>query len=212
MLIGKPSSLIGKPSSISGKMYPNSNYFEMYNIDASLPDVLFWDYGYAYIILKVCQDGGFWSEGCIKSIASCCDAFIMGMPAHLKESEEILVSNGNGIDTYSNELTCHHVNCAQVTSEIYGVHGRVLLFYDAWNHLRLCDELSSHIVALESELAALKRYPKSKLSRYSPYFSITKHQNDNGFDYIIDVVKAEKLRKRKGFYLFILNRHGIRPF
>ena len=47
---------IGKFDPASGRMYPNSNYFGMYHLDPSLPDVLIWDYGYTYLILKICRD------------------------------------------------------------------------------------------------------------------------------------------------------------
>ena len=58
---GKPrnkSKAIGKFDVNSGKMLPNNNYFELYNIDSSLPDVTVWDYGYSYIVLKSCRDTG----------------------------------------------------------------------------------------------------------------------------------------------------------
>jgi transposase len=151
--------------------------------------------------VKMVLDGGFWSEECIKSLNKCCSAFTVGMPVYLKESEKILAEYSAGIEIYANELTYRHIYCTQVNIEIYGVAGRVLLFYDSLNHLKLCDELSDYIDKLNSELAELKRYPKSKLSRYSPYFTIAKHENDSGFDYAVDIDKVEMLRKTKGFFL-----------
>jgi hypothetical protein len=35
-------------------MYPNSNYFELYNIDPAFPDIDVWDYGYSNLVLTVC--------------------------------------------------------------------------------------------------------------------------------------------------------------
>ena len=58
---GKPrnkSKAIGKFDVGSGKMLPNSNYFDLYHVDPSLPDVAVWDYGYSYLVLKVCRDMG----------------------------------------------------------------------------------------------------------------------------------------------------------
>ena len=47
---------IGKFDPASGKMFPNHNYFEMYHVDPTLADVTVWDYGYSYLVLKVCRD------------------------------------------------------------------------------------------------------------------------------------------------------------
>jgi transposase len=151
--------------------------------------------------VKMVLDGGFWSEECMESLHSLCDAFTVGMPAYLKDSEEILAAHGDGIEKYANELVGRQVYCVPVETEIYGVPGRVMLYYDPWNHLNLCNELSDKINRLSAELDALKRYPKSKLSRYTPYFVITKHESDNGFDYMVDTDKVEQIRKNKGFFL-----------
>jgi hypothetical protein len=144
-------------------------------------------------------DGGFWGEESIKSLHSFCDAFTVGMPAYLKESEKILAAHGEGIETYTNELDTRLVYCVPVQTDLFGVPGRVMLYYDASNHLHLCYELSTYIERLKSELAALKRYPKGKLSRYSPYFVITKH--DSGFEYHVDIDKVEAARRSKGYFL-----------
>ena len=53
---GKPrnkSKSIGKFDIATGKMFPNNNYFELYQANPALPDVSVWDYGYSYIVLKV---------------------------------------------------------------------------------------------------------------------------------------------------------------
>ena len=58
---GKPrnkAKAIGKLDVDSGKMFPNNNYFDLYNIDPALPDIDVWDYGYTYLVLKVCRDMG----------------------------------------------------------------------------------------------------------------------------------------------------------
>jgi transposase len=61
--------------------------------------------------------------------------------------------------------------------------------------------MSNHINRLKAELTALTRYPKSKLSRYTPYFVLTKHEQDSGFDYAVDTDKVEKMRESKGYFL-----------
>ena len=58
---GKPrnqSKSIGKFDEPTGKMYPNSNYFALYNIEPTYPEIKVWDYGYSYLLLKACRDMG----------------------------------------------------------------------------------------------------------------------------------------------------------
>ena len=153
------------------------------------------------IRVKMVLDGGFWSEECLSSLHSLCDAFMVGMPAHLKEAEDMIATHGGGIEKYSNELVSRQIYCVPINAELSGISGRIMLYYDPWNHLSLCNDLSERINRLSAELAILKRYPKSKLSRYTPYFTITKHKEGNGFDYTVDEDKVEALRKIKGFFL-----------
>jgi hypothetical protein len=49
---------IGKFDAASGKMLPNSNYFEFYNISSDMREVDVWEYGYSYLVLKICRDMG----------------------------------------------------------------------------------------------------------------------------------------------------------
>ena len=41
-----------------------------------------------------------------------------------------------------------------------------------------------------------------------PYFKITKHENDSGFDYAVYVEKVEECRRRKGFFLLFSTDMG----
>jgi len=151
--------------------------------------------------IKAVLDGGFWSKECFKSLNAFCDTFTVGMPIFLKDSGNIISIYGRSIEQYANETRTKHVYCIPVPAELYDVSGRILIYYDSWNHLSQCDELSSRIDRLKSELSALKRYPKEKLSRYTPYFTIDKHEHDSGFDYQVDTKKVEELRKNKGYFL-----------
>ena len=151
--------------------------------------------------VKMVVDGGFWDENCLASLHGLCDAFTVGMPAYLVESRALLASHGADIANYANELSSPGVYCALVDFEVGSIAGRALLYFDSQNHVSLCGELSERINRLKSELAALKRYPKSKLNRYTPYFALTRHENDSGFDFEVDVEKVEKARKGKGYFL-----------
>ena len=151
--------------------------------------------------VKMVLDGGFWSQKSLINLKEFCETFIIGMPGNLTESAMILAENGDDIEKYSNKLTNHHIYCIPVTTEICGVVGRVLLYFDSQSHVSQCAEMSEYIDRLKAELYRLKRYPKSKLKRFSPYFIITKHDNDSGFDYVINTANIEKMRKSKGYFL-----------
>ena len=151
--------------------------------------------------VKMVLDGGFGGGECYASLSDLCDSFIIGLPAYLKESQNILDSCGGDIANYANELSVPYTYCVTVDAVIQNVPGKAMLYFDAWNHIHLCNELSERINRLKAELATLKRYPKSKLKRYEPYFAITRHESGSGFDYSVDAEKVDSLRKHKGFFL-----------
>jgi hypothetical protein len=90
----------------------------------------------------------------------------------LKQSAAILAENAGGIDQYANELPGHHISSIAVPTEICGVKGRARLYFDPQSRASQRAELSERIERLKGELSALKRYPKSKLKRFSPYFLV----------------------------------------
>jgi transposase len=161
--------------------------------------------------VKMVVDGGFWMEGCLNSLHELCDSFIIGMPPHLVESQSIITAHGDNIVNYENELTVPHTYCVPVNVNIGSVAGKALLYFDHYNHVQLCNELSEKINRLKAELASFKRYPKSKLKRYEPYFILTKHEIGGGFDYSIDIQKVEAARKRKGFFLIFTTDMASTP-
>jgi transposase len=58
---GKPrnkAKAIGKVEVESNKMIPNSNYYEIFNINPVLPDINIYNYGYTYLINKISIDMG----------------------------------------------------------------------------------------------------------------------------------------------------------
>ena len=260
---------IGKFDPESGKMYPNNNYYDIYHLDHSLPDISVWDYGYSYLVLKVCRDSGLFD--CLSQTfgRNAMDIIIMAaymiregnsmdgiddwqqrnyFPGvdHLLTSQtsskkfasititkqneffkhwiKVAMESGSvcydvtSISSYSQEIASVEPGynrdgenlaqynlgmfCNEVTKvPLYGIPGRVLIYYDPYNHINQCNEISNRINRLKAELAALVRYPKKKLSRYTPYFVLTKHEQDSGFDYAVDTDKVEKMRERKGYFL-----------
>jgi len=149
--------------------------------------------------VKMTLDGGFWGKQCFVALNELCAAFTVGMPASLSESKAILEDHAHAIENYANRLDMPHTYCTTVETEIWGIPGKALLFFDAMSRVQLCEELSELINRLKAELAELKRYPKNKLKRYEPYFIVKKR--GGGFDYAIDTHKVDKLMKRKGLFL-----------
>ena len=155
--------------------------------------------------VHIFMDGGFWSGECIQSLARGCDAFTMGMPACLTDAQQAMEQCRGRIERYANELPDSHIYCMEIPATLYGVAGKILVYYDTWNHVNLCSELSESIARMEAQLKNCRRYPKSRLNYYSRYFRITKHETDSGFDYEPDMEKIEGLRKNKGFFLLFTN-------
>jgi transposase len=149
--------------------------------------------------VKMVMDGGFWDENCLASLHGLCEAFTVGLPTHLKESQKIIETYGRRIENYANKIGIPHTYCIPVETTVWGVKGKAFLYFDSLSHAHLTNEMSELIDRLSAELAAIKKFPKNKLKRYSTYFCITK--NDSGFEYSVDVEKVEKIRRQKGFYL-----------
>ncbi len=151
--------------------------------------------------VKMVVDGGFMDKRCLASLSDLCDGFIAGLPTHLKESQSIVDAYGSDVYNYANELNVPHIFCKAVDCKIQGVSGKVLLYFDALNHVFLCNELSERINRLKAELSTLKRYPKNTLKRYERYFTITKHEQGSGFDYEVKAAEVEKIRRSKGLFM-----------
>lgn len=161
--------------------------------------------------VKMVLDGGFWSEECIQSLSGFCEAFTIGMPAYLKEAQRALSHCRHGIETFANEVPGFHIYCVQEEREVHGVTGKILVYYDPWNHACQCSELSDYIRRLEKELQGFKRYPKSRLKRYLPYFDIIRHESDNGFEFRINIDKVDALRGEKGYFFLFTTQMDAEP-
>ena len=80
---------IGKYDPATGKMYPNKNYFEMYQVDADHYTVSVWEYGYTYIALKVCREMG---------LFNCLDAAFGPKAVEIAMIAIYIVHEGNVMD------------------------------------------------------------------------------------------------------------------
>ena len=64
--------------------------------------------------VKMVLDGGFWSKEASRDLNGLCEAFTVGMPAALKESEKAISELGQNIARYVNELSNHRTYCVQI--------------------------------------------------------------------------------------------------
>jgi transposase len=152
--------------------------------------------------VKLILDGGFMSEDCFKNLNNLCSTFTIGVPSFLDISKKMIEEYRNSINRYVNKLDIQEdIFCIQKPTSIYGVSGKLMLFFDLSNSTKLCQELSERITQLSKELSDLKRCPVSKLKRYEKYFVITKHTSDSGFDFNVDNDVVDQLRMKKGFFL-----------
>ena len=159
--------------------------------------------------IKFVVDGGFISQECIYNLNTHSKAFTIGIPAYLGIAVEMLKSHSQGIEKYANKLIDKDIYCVSKHLEYHGASGRLMLFYDPMNHAQLCNEISERIRSLSIELSALKRYPAKRLKRYTQYFRLTKHADDNGFDFVVDADKVDLLRQYKGFFLIFSTDNEI---
>ena len=159
--------------------------------------------------IKFVVDGGFVGEECIRNLSTHSRAFTIGIPAYLNIAVDMLKSHAQGMERYANKLSGKNMYCVDKSFAYYGVSGRLMLFYDPMNHAQLCNEMSERILALSAELSGLKRYPASRLKRYTHYFRIIRHEVDTGFDFAVDADKVDALRQYKGFFLIFSTDHGI---
>jgi transposase len=151
--------------------------------------------------VKFVLDGGFVNEDSFQNLRDCATAFTMGIPAYLDIAKQMIAEHPTGIDSYANKVADRELYCVEQPETLYGIDGRLLLFYDPMAHAQLCNEMTERINGLKAELSAFKRYPKAKLKRYSDYFIITKRSSDSGFDFAPNTENIDKLRFRKGFFL-----------
>jgi len=162
--------------------------------------------------IKMVLDGGFWSQNCLTTLFGCCDNFTVGMPPSTAEAKKMIEDCGNGIQSYANELNGYrHIYSRQSEITMYGISRKMILYFDAYRHLTECEMLTNYIEKLKAELKKLKRYPKNKLERYTPYFTITKHDSGGGFDFAVDSIKVDAARKSKGFFLLFTTDINVTP-
>ena len=49
---------IGKVAWEPGKMFPNENYYTLYQVAPLYANIDVWDYGYSYLVMKISRDIG----------------------------------------------------------------------------------------------------------------------------------------------------------
>jgi len=154
--------------------------------------------------ITIVLDGGFWSKRCITNLFEHSEAFTVGRPGYLQVAKDTVSKYRGDVKTYANQLLEYpNIYCVENNKTIWGIKGKILLYFDSQAHVNGCAELMARLERLKEELYSLKRYPKGKLKKYQPYFRMT--QKGNGFDYEVDTDKVERLRSRMGFFLLFSN-------
>jgi transposase len=161
--------------------------------------------------VKLVLDGGFISLECFAGLREVCKEFTIGIPACLDISRIMIVAHVLDINQYANKLAGQEIFCVQESKLIHGVEGKLMLYFDPQSHSQLCRELSERIELLSAELSALKRFPKSRLSRYDKHFTLTKHEDDSGFDFCVNTDEVDKMRQTKGFFLIFTTDMLAKP-
>ena len=102
-----------------------------------------------------------------------------------------------------------HLQAMEMAGTVHQTKGRILVFYSE----RIADEenrsLDKELMRLEAELKAMKRPPKG--SRYRQYFTITKREADDGFDFALDLPAIRDRMKYHGFFLFFTTDRTLTP-
>lgn len=76
------------------------------------------------------MDSGFWSKECIQSLAQACNTFTLRMPTYLTDTEQVIEQCQDQIERYTNELPDYNIYCREISSVLYGVAGRIMVYYN----------------------------------------------------------------------------------
>ncbi|MDR3204569.1 MAG: hypothetical protein LBV23_07470 [Deltaproteobacteria bacterium] len=161
--------------------------------------------------VKVVLNGGLISQESFSSLSKLSKAFTIGLSTNLDISKEMISSHLHDINMYPNKLPGLEIFCLQQQTSIYGISGKLMLYFDPQNQSQLCSELSERIEQLSAELSKLKRCPVNKLSRFSKYFEIVRHDKGNGFDFKVDNDAVNKMMETKGFFLIFTTDMLAKP-
>jgi transposase len=161
--------------------------------------------------VKLVLDGGFISKDCFVSLDKLCFDFTIAIPSKFKISRDMIKARGKSINNCANKLPKQEIFCVQHPTAIYGVDGKLMLYFDQQNHAILCKELSDWIERLADELSALKRFPVINLKRYAKYFIINKNDDGSGFNFEVNNKAVNELRKLKGFFLLFTTDMTAKP-
>ncbi len=161
--------------------------------------------------IHIALDREVWSEEAVRYLQSNCGTFTMEMPVSLKESRTAIEHCRDKIEAVAKDLSDSSPPCTSESASLYGVDGRILVYYDPVNHAGLCRDLSADIARVEAELQECKHYPQSELDHFSRYFILTKDLEGSGFQFQKDLDKIEQLRREKGYLLLFTNDMNSSP-
>ena len=151
-------------------------------------------------------DGGFFYEKCFNALKKFVKSFTIGMPLERNISKEYIDSISSDIHKSKHRIIGLHVQCIELDKVVYRTKGRVLIFYDQGKADDQNRSMDYEIDNLTAELKELKKMPRS--TKYKKYFILKKHENDDGFDFELDLDKMDNIMKYHGYFLiFTTNKN-----
>jgi transposase len=161
--------------------------------------------------VKLVLDGGFISAECFAALNKIGKSFTIGIPMSQKTSKQMHSQYSSQILQHVNKLKDFDIYCVQKTSNLHGVNGKSMLFFDPATHAELLKTLNAKIKTLSSELSSIKYFPSRTASRYSKYFVLEKHEIDNGFDFKENYSSIDQALHGKGYFMLFTSDMEANP-
>ncbi len=149
--------------------------------------------------LHLLAEGSYFNSKDFRLLRGYFKSFTVRMPLDKKKSREL-------IDRVFPRTDWQYMEFKET---VYGVKGRVLIFYDEEMAEEERLDLEDVIDYYREELESTERYPGKR--KYEPYFIVTRHEDDMGFDFSLNDQKVEEMRKSQGFSLFFTTNDFMTP-
>ena len=157
---GKPrnrAKLIGKAADKPGMMIPNRNYFEMFHVEPSIPHLSVWDYGFTYLVEKICQRLGLSSM--IEQVFGSAASSILAIATFLLRDGGAL----DGMEDWQERTfleKCDRVLTSQEASRIFEsiTHEKRMQFFRKWIPAALTNGTVCY------DVTSISSYPQSRIN------------------------------------------------
>lgn len=161
--------------------------------------------------IKLFLDGGFWSLKGFRQLKGSVKEFTLGMPASLAISQEMIELLGDEMKSYANKISYPDMYCREKEYTVYGVDGKILLYFDLYKFADHCRKMDAHIKRLEKRLSKLVRYPKKQIKEYSRYFDLVEIDGGKSFEYTSNPAKIDAEMRNGGYFLLFTSDKEASP-